>query len=122
MFKNIFERVSRLNETILVQCGKATEIQLNAFQRYSEMTLNHLKKISEVRNVDGLRNLAAEQSETLKNLNEQFTADMKAWQEYSKQTRKQVWKAISGAAETAPPKAANAPKSANQAPRIAANA
>ena len=94
MSNDMFEKASRLNETLLEQLGKAAEMQMNAFQRYSEMALSQAKKASEVRDLDGLKNLASEQSETLKALNEQFTADMKAWQDYSSDAREKVQKAL----------------------------
>lgn len=63
---------------------------MNAFQRYSEMALGQAKKASEVRDLDGLKSLASEQRETLKALNDQFTADMKAWQDYSSEARNKI--------------------------------
>lgn len=42
-----------------------------------------LKKASGVRDLDGLKGLTSGQNETLKALNNQFAANMKAWQDYS---------------------------------------
>ncbi len=114
MINNMFGKASRFNEAILEQFGIAAEMQMKAFRRYSEIALNQVTKASEVRDVDGLKNLTSGQSETLKSLNEQINADMKAWRDYSSEAREQVQKAISGAAESDAPKA-------NQAPRITDN-
>lgn len=104
MSNDMFEKASRLNETLLEQLGKAAEMQMNAFQRYSEMALSQAKKASEVRDLDGLKSLVSEQSETLNALNAQFTADMKAWQEYSSEAREKVQKSIASADGSATPK------------------
>jgi phasin family protein len=90
MSNDMFKKASRLNEILLEQLGKAAEMQMNAFQRYSEMALGQAKKASEVRDLDGFQSLASEQSETLKALNDQFTADMKAWQDYSSEARNKI--------------------------------
>ncbi|MEH6356552.1 MAG: phasin family protein [Marinobacter sp.] len=97
MSNGMFEKASHLNETLLEQLGKAAEMQMNAFQRYSEMALSQAKKASEVRDLDGLKSLVSGQSETLKALHEQFTADMKAWQDYSGEAREKVQKAFASA-------------------------
>tara|TARA_R110002111_G_C5994581_1_gene372396 strand:+ start:2400 stop:2738 length:339 start_codon:yes stop_codon:yes gene_type:complete len=101
MINNMFKRVSRLSATVLEQFGKAAEMQMKAFQCYSDIALKPVMKASEVRDVDSLKNLTSVQSETLKSLNEQFTADMKAWWNYFNEAREQVQKAISGAGEPA---------------------
>ena len=100
MSNDMFEKASRLNETLLEQLGKAAEMQMTAFQRYSEMALSQAKKAAEIRDLDGLKSLASEQSETLKALNEQFTADLKAWQDFSSEAREKVQKAITSADES----------------------
>ena len=110
MINNIFLKASRFNQIILEQFGKAAELQMNAFQRYSVMALTQAKKASEVRDVDGLKNLSSRQSEILKRVNEQLAADMKAWQDYSNEARELFQKAISGADESAAPKEKQARK------------
>jgi FtsZ-binding cell division protein ZapB len=47
------------------------------------VALSQAKKASEVHDLDDLKSLTSEQSETLKALNDQCTADMKAWQNYA---------------------------------------
>ncbi len=104
MIDNTFEKVSRLNKTILEQLTKAAEMQMTAFQRYSEIALKQVTSATEVRDAEGLKDLTSAQSETLKTLSEQFTADMKAWQDYVSEAREQFQKAISDATEPGAPK------------------
>ena len=71
--------------------------------------MEQAKKVSEVRDLDGLKTLTGDQAETLKSLSEQFTADWKAWQDYFNDSREQIQKVFQKAPEEtakAGPKAA----------------
>ena len=79
MNTELFEKATRLNETLFEQFGKAAEMQMNACRRYADVTM--------------------EQAETLKSLSEQFTADWKAWQDYFNESREQIQKVFEKAPE-----------------------
>ena len=66
MNTELFEKATRLNETLVEQFGKAAEMQMNAFRRYADVTMEQAKKVSEVRDLEGLKSLTGDQAETLK--------------------------------------------------------
>jgi phasin family protein len=92
MTNDLFEKATRLNETLFEQFSKAAEMQMNAFRRYADVTMEQAKKVSEVRDLEGLKTLTGDQTETLRSLSEQFNADWKAWQDYVKDSREQFGK------------------------------
>jgi len=92
MSTDLFEKANRLNQTLFAQFSKATEMQMEAFRRYADVAMDQARKVSEVRDLDGLKQVTSEQAETLKSLSEQFTNDWKAWQDYLTETREQVQK------------------------------
>ena len=49
MNTELFEKATRLNETLFEQFGKAAEMQMNAFRRYADVTMEQAKKVSESR-------------------------------------------------------------------------
>ncbi len=81
-------------------------MQMNAFRRYADVTMEQAKKVSEVRDLEGLKSLTGDQAETLKSLSEQFTADWKAWQDYFNESREQIQKVFEKTPEKRPPKPA----------------
>ncbi|MCL7945763.1 phasin family protein [Marinobacter sp. ATCH36] len=99
MSNDLFDKATRLNETLFEQFNKAAEMQMNAFRRYADVTMEQAKKVSEVRDLEGLKAVTGDQAETLKSLSEQFTADWKAWQDYLNETREQVQKVFEKAPE-----------------------
>ncbi|SNC67753.1 phasin family protein [Marinobacter sp. es.048] len=99
MNTEFFEKATRLNETLFEQFGKAVELQINAFRRYADVTMEQAKKVSEVRDLEGLKSLTGDQAETLKSLSEQLTADWKAWQDYLNESREQIQKVFEKASE-----------------------
>lgn len=92
MNNELLEKATRLNETLFSQFSKAAEMQMEALRRYTDVAMDQAKKVAEVRDLDGLKSLTADQAETLKSLSEQFTSDWKAWQDYFADTREQVQK------------------------------
>lgn len=44
MNTELFEKATRLNETLVEQFGKAAEMQMNAFRRYADVTMEQAKK------------------------------------------------------------------------------
>ena len=44
MNTELFEKATRLNETLFEQVGKAAEMQMNAFRRYADVTMEQAKK------------------------------------------------------------------------------
>nr|BBJ03657.1 hypothetical protein YBY_15050 [Marinobacter nauticus] len=92
MSTDLFEKANRLNQTLFAQFSKATEMQMEAFRRYADVAMDQARKVSEVRDLDRLKQVTSEQAETLKSLSEQFTSDWKAWQDYLTETREQVQK------------------------------
>ncbi len=69
-------------------------MQMNAFRRYADVAMDQARKVAEVRDLDGLKQLTTDQAETLKSLSDQFTQDWKAWQDYFSETRDQRQKAF----------------------------
>ncbi|MBR9870161.1 MAG: phasin family protein [Gammaproteobacteria bacterium] len=90
MNTDLLEKASRLNETLINQFGKAAEIQMETLRRYADVAMDQAQQATEVRNLDDLKTLAANQAETLKSLNDQFTSDWKAWQNYFSETRERM--------------------------------
>ena len=45
-------------------------MQMNAFRRYADVTMEQAKKVSEVRDLESLKSLTGDQAETLKSLSE----------------------------------------------------
>lgn len=110
MTTNLFEKTNRLNETLLEQFSRASEMQMNALRGYADVAMEQAKKVSEVRDLDGLKTVAADQAESLKSLSEQFTADWKAWQDYFNESREQIQQAFESTANEANPSAAEITK------------
>ncbi len=44
MNTELIEKAKRLNETLFEQVGKAVEMQMNAFRRYADVTMEQAKK------------------------------------------------------------------------------
>lgn len=109
MNTDLLEKANRLNETLFTQFSKATEMQMDVFRRYADVAMEQARKVSEVRDLDGLKQVTSEQAETLKSLSEQFTSDWKAWQDYLTETREQVQKVFE--ADAAQPTKEKAPAS-----------
>lgn len=113
MTNEMFEKATRLNETLIEQFGKAAEMQMDAFRRYADVATEQAKKVSEVRDLDGLKSVTGDQAETLKSLSEQFTADWKAWQDYFSEAREQIQQVFDAPKAETPKAKPAAPKSAS---------
>ncbi|MBU2955432.1 phasin family protein [Marinobacter sp. F3R08] len=110
MNREFFEKTTRLNEILLEQFGKASKLQMDTFHRYADVTVEQAQKVSEVRDLEGLKCLAGDQAETLKSLGEGFTADWKAWQDYFSESRQKIQQVFDKSPEEKTEPAAKASK------------
>lgn len=80
--KNFMERASQFNETLFHRFSRAAEMQMDALRRYTDIASEQARKLTEVRNLEDLKELSDTQTEALKEISEQVSSDWQAWQDY----------------------------------------
>jgi hypothetical protein len=63
MNNDMFDKATRLNQALFEQFSKAAEMQMNAFRRYADVTMEQAKKVSEVRSIEDLKTVTSDQAE-----------------------------------------------------------
>jgi phasin family protein len=74
----VLEPIRKLNKAIVASAEKLTARQIASLTTYSQLGLSQLRAATEVKDVDGLQTLVAEQKDVLKACGERLWADTKA--------------------------------------------
>ena len=114
--KTMYEPMAKFNSLFVSNMEKLTEFQLNAIKSYAEMSIDQMKKASEVKDVDSMQSYTAAQAESMSAMNKKIMDDAKALSDMAMEFKTQVEgvteEARSSAAATASTKPAAKAKSA----------
>ncbi len=103
--KNAFDSMNKINQVIVANLQKVAEFQMNAVKSYAELTMNQVKTISDVRDVDSLKALGTGQAAFVNDLTQKIMDDFKALNgigvEFKDEVEKVINEAKDGATESA---------------------
>jgi len=88
--KDFMERAAHFNETLFQQFSRAAEMQMEALRRYTDIASDQARKLTEVRNLEDIKELSEGQAEALKEISDQLSSDWQAWQDYFVDARDQL--------------------------------
>jgi len=76
--KSLYGPMGKINALMIANVEKIAEFQLGAVKSYAELAMKQVKQVSEVRDIEGLKDFGTTQSEMASELGEKVMEDMKA--------------------------------------------
>ena len=88
--KTMYSPMTKFNSLFVENVEKMTEFQLNAIKSYADLSLDQMKKASEVKDADTMRSFTAAQAEVASSLNKKIMDDAKAMSDMAMEFESQV--------------------------------
>ncbi|WP_419810977.1 phasin family protein [Bacterioplanoides sp.] len=88
--KTMYSPMSKFNSLFVENMEKMTEFQLNAIKSYADLSLEQMKKASEIKDADTMRTFSASQAEVASSLNKKIMDDAKAMSDMAMDFKSQV--------------------------------
>ncbi|UTW46990.1 phasin family protein [Bacterioplanoides sp. SCSIO 12839] len=88
--KTMYSPMTKFNSLFVENVEKMTEFQLNAIKSYADLSLDQMKKASEVKDADTMRSFTAAQAEVASSLNKKIMDDAKAMSDMAMEFKSQV--------------------------------
>lgn len=98
--------IQKLNKLAVTNVEKLVKLQMDALRSYSDLSLQHLKELAEVKNPQLLQTYLSKQGDTLKVLSEKVVTDAKAVADLGVEFNKEAQKIAQESFEAATKKAA----------------
>lgn len=105
--KSMYSPLSKLNSLMVENIEKMTEFQLNSIKSYADMSIDQMKKATEVKDADSFRNFSSTQTEVAASVNKKIMEDAKSLADIANDFKSQietVWKESTTAATKTPEK------------------
>lgn len=93
--KSMYSPLTKLNTLMVENIEKMTEFQLNSIKSYADLSIDQLKKASDVKDADSLRNFSSSQNEVAATVNKKIMEDAKSLADIANDFKSQietVWK------------------------------
>jgi phasin family protein len=93
--KSMYSPLTKLNTLMVENIEKMTEFQLNSIKSYADLSIDQLKKASDVKDADSLRNFSSSQNEVAATVNKKIMEDAKSLADIANEFKSQietVWK------------------------------
>ncbi len=94
-FSQFMEPANKLNTVMMDHLSKLVEFQLNTAKSYGEMTLNNLKGMTEINDLESLKEYAGGQKQFAGDLSRRVMDDLKALAEMGSELKDEVEKVFS---------------------------
>lgn len=88
--KTMYSPMSKFNSLFVENMEKMTEFQLSAIKSYADLSLEQMKKASEIKDADTMRTFSASQAEVASSLNKKIMDDAKAMSDMAMDFKSQV--------------------------------
>lgn len=88
--KTMYSPMTKFNSLFVENVEKMTEFQLSAIKSYADLSLDQMKKASEVKDADTMRSFTAAQAEVASSLNKKIMDDAKAMSDMAMEFKSQV--------------------------------
>ncbi|MFD2228683.1 phasin family protein [Alkalimarinus sediminis] len=82
--------MGKINALMVSNIEKVAEFQLGAVKSYAELAMKQWKQVAEIRDIDGLKDFGASQSDVASELSQKIVEDMKALGEMGMEFKSQV--------------------------------
>ena len=95
--KSLSGPMGKINALMIANIEKIAEFQLGAVKSYAELAMEQVKQVSEVRDIEGLKEFGTTQNEMASKLGEKVMEDMKALGEIGMEFKTEVEELIAEA-------------------------
>lgn len=93
--KSMYSPLTKLNSLMVENIEKMTEFQLNSIKSYADMSIDQMKKATEIKDADSLRTFSSAQTEVAATVNKKIMEDAKSLADIANEFKTQiegVWK------------------------------
>lgn len=87
---SFYEPMGKINALMVSNIEKVAEFQLGAVKSYAELAMKQWKQVTEIRDIESLKDFGSNQSEIASELSQKIVEDMKALGEMGMDFKAQV--------------------------------
>lgn len=105
--KSMYSPLTKLNSLMIENIEKMTAFQLNSIKSYADMSIDQMKKSTDIKDADSLRTFSSAQTEVAATVNKKIMEDAKSLADIANEFKSQmetVWKDTTAAATKSPEK------------------
>ena len=105
--KSMYSPLTKLNSLMIENIEKMTAFQLNSIKSYADMSIDQMKKATDIKDADSLRTFSSDQTEVAATVNKKIMEDAKSLADIANEFKSQmetVWKDTATSATKSPEK------------------
>lgn len=105
--KSMYSPLTKLNTLMVENIEKMTEFQLNSIKSYADLSIDQMKKATDIKDAESFRDFSSSQTEVAATVNKKIMEDAKSLADIANEFKSQienVWKESTATATKAPEK------------------